>query len=222
MGRKNRRRNKWLRRIVFFILVILVLIIVSHLYYTFTYPLSYRGLIKKYANEFNIDPYLISAIINVESNFNKDALSPKDARGLMQITTSTGEWGAKELNINNFTLDLLYDPEINIQIGTWYLKQLGKEFDNNLQLMLAAYNGGSGNVNKWLKNQEYCEDGKTLKKIPFKETEEYVEKVLKNYQVYKRIYQNVFNENMVEDKGDYLYFFHNFKKIVKSLMFIIN
>jgi len=158
------KRNRLFKNATFLLIVFLIVIVVSNLYYRFTYPLSYKSLINNYAKEYNIDPYLIAAIINVESNFNKNALSSKEARGLMQISASTGEWAARDLNIENFDLDLLFEPEINIRIGTWYLDQLTKEFGDNTQLILAAYNGGSGNVNKWLKNQEYCDDGVSLKK----------------------------------------------------------
>ncbi|MDD7183325.1 transglycosylase SLT domain-containing protein, partial [Peptostreptococcus porci] len=71
----------------------------------------------------------------------------------------------------------------------YYLKKLESQFDGNLTLMIAAYNGGSGNVRKWLKNPQYSSDGVTLENIPFKETSGYTKKVLKNYELYKKIYQ---------------------------------
>lgn len=184
------KRNRLFRRATFLLFLFIILIIISSVYYKFTYPLSYKGFINKYAEEYNIDPpYLVAAIINVESNFNKNALSPpKEARGLMQISAITAEWAARDLNIKNFQLDLLYEPEINIRIGTWYLDQLSQEFGDNIQLILAAYNGGSGNVSKWLKDENYCQDGKNLKKIPFKETEQYIDKVLKKTTIFIKDY----------------------------------
>ncbi|MBW4827266.1 MAG: lytic transglycosylase domain-containing protein [Clostridiaceae bacterium] len=154
--------------------------------------MNYKKYIHVYSQKYNIDPYLVAAIINVESDFEKDACSKKDARGLMQVSPTTGNWAAKELNLKDFTLESLYDPEINIMIGSWYLNVLNEEFDGNLPLVLAAYNGGSGNVNKWLKDSRYSEDGKSLKHIPFKETSDYVEKVLDNYEKYKKIYSGTF------------------------------
>ena len=214
------KRNRLFRRFKFLLFLFIILIIISNVYYKFTYPLSYKGLIHKYAKEYNIDPYLVAAIINVESNFNKNAISPKEARGLMQISATTGEWAARDLNIENFHLDLLYEPEINIRIGTWYLDQLNREFGDKIQLILAAYNGGSGNVNKWLQDENYCEDGESLKKIPFKETEQYIEKVLKNQNIYKRLYKGEFNGEMEENEPYFLQFFIRFKKIIKNLMII--
>lgn len=165
-----------------------------------------------------MDPYLVAAIINVESNYDKDAISPKSARGLMQISSTTGYWAAEALKIEDFDLDLLFDPEINIMVGTWYLDVLSKEFDNNLQLILAAYNGGSGNVKKWLTNNEYCEDGAYLKKIPFKETEQYVEKVLKNVKVYKTLYKDELDKPAIHEENNFLAVVHNLRKVIKSLV----
>ncbi|AFS78006.1 lytic transglycosylase-like protein [Gottschalkia acidurici 9a] len=152
------------------------------------YPIKYQDYIKKYSKEYNIDPLFVASIIKVESKFDKDAQSIKNARGLMQIASITGEWAAKEIGIENYNDDLLYDPEVNIRIGCWYIDKLRKQFNNNLQLVVAAYNGGSGNVSKWLKDERYSEDGKMLKKIPFKETDEYVDKVFNSYEKYNEIY----------------------------------
>ena len=166
------------------ILIVLLLVGATMVYMKITYPLGYLDLIKKYSKEYNVDPYLVAAIINVESRYDKEAISSKKARGLMQISPTTGEWAAQELAIEDFTLEKLFEPEINIIIGTWYLKVLSEEFDNNLQLILAAYNGGSGNVSKWLGNKDYSKDGLVLSKIPFKETEEYIKKVERNLKIY--------------------------------------
>lgn len=214
MGRKNRL----LKSAIILLLIFVIVILLSNIYYRLTYPLSYKGLINQYSKEFDIDPYLIAAIINVESNFDKKALSPKEARGLMQITPITGEWAARELSIEDFQVDLLYNPDINIQIGAWYLDQLGREFNQNLQLVLAAYNGGSGNVSKWLENEEYCEDGENLKKIPFEETDKYIDKVLKNHKIYKNLYKDKFNGEMDEDSNSLLYFFHNLRSLIKNFL----
>lgn len=215
------RINRLLKGIAILLIVFFIVVFATNLYYKVSYPLYYKKLINLYAKKYNIDPYLIAAIINVESNFNKNALSPKDARGLMQIAPTTGEWAAETLDINGFNLELLFEPEINIRIGTWYLDLLTKEFGNNIQLILAAYNGGSGNVSKWLKNEEYSEDGKYLKKIPFQETEQYIERVLKNYQIYKTLYKGEFNGNAGDMEPYFLQLFHNFRKIVKSFIAII-
>ena len=93
-------------------------------------------------------------------------------------------WGAEELNLKNVDI---FDPETNIRLGCWYLSKLYKEF-GKLDLVIAAYNGGSGNVKKWLENNEYSKDGENLHDIPFKQTSKYVEKVKNNYEHYNKIY----------------------------------
>ncbi len=149
------------------------------------YPTEYSEYVEKYSKEYKVDKYLIYSIIKTESKFNPDAVSSKGASGLMQITEQTALWASRELDIKNVNMR---DPETNIRMGTWYLHRLNKEFKGDLNLMISAYNGGSGNVRKWLKSSEYSSDGKSLTQIPFKETSQYTEKVLKNYRKYKEIY----------------------------------
>lgn len=152
------------------------------------YPVRYKEYVFKYAQIHNIDPYLAYAIIKAESGFNPDATSRKYAKGLMQITDETGSWGAKSLKIENFTSDRLYEPSTNINIGCWYLAKLMDEFDGDIDLVVAAYNGGSGNVNKWLKDKSFSDSGYNLERIPFKETEKFLKKVKNYYSAYKSIY----------------------------------
>lgn len=200
--------NHKIKKFFICILIAVLLFISIKLVVKIIYPINYENYIKKYSQHYNIDSHLVAAIINVESKYDTFAVSKKDARGLMQISPTTGNWASEKIDIQDFTLESLYDPEINIRIGCWYLSVLTDEFNGNLQLILAAYNGGSGNVNKWLKDDRYSEDGKSLNYIPFKETSDYVEKVLKNYEMYKKIYKNTFD---MESSSRY-----NFKKNIKS------
>ena len=175
------------------ILTILIAVLIAYFGFMFAmkkyvYPYKYAEYVDKYSEEYELDPYLVLAVIKTESNFDKSAVSKKDAKGLMQIMDTTGEWVAKELDINYFLTSMLFDPELNIRMGCWYLKNLEKEPDDNLDLVLAAYNGGSGNVNKWLNHEEYSEDGETLDYIPFPETKKYVDKVKANYNIYNYLY----------------------------------
>ena len=102
----------------------------------------------------------------------------------MQIGDSTRDWAIEELEMTEADI---FEPEDNIRIGCWYLSKLYREF-GNLDLVITAYNGGSGNVKKWLANQKYSKDGENLHTIPFKETSSYVDKVKHNYEMYKKIY----------------------------------
>ncbi|HEX2924864.1 MAG TPA: lytic transglycosylase domain-containing protein [Ruminiclostridium sp.] len=152
------------------------------------YPLKYTGYVEKYSREYNLDKHMVYAVIKAESSFNSQAVSPRDAKGLMQIMDSTGDWAAKKMNIKHFDPSMLLEPETNIRIGCWYLSYLLKQFHNNTVLALAAYNAGSGNVSKWLKDPEISADGKNLSIIPFQETENYVGRIQKYYKMYKKLY----------------------------------
>lgn len=152
------------------------------------YPIKYANYIKKYSVEYNFNPYVIAAVIKTESNFDKDARSKKNAIGLMQMTPSTAEEVSKKMGIKDFEVEMLYDPELNISMGCWYLNDLREEFGANMELILAAYNGGRGNVKKWLKDEEKSKDGQNLHYIPFEETDKYIKKVKVNYNIYKYLY----------------------------------
>lgn len=153
------------------------------------YPLKYSDYVFTYAKLNNLDPYLVFSIIKAESNFKPDAISHKSARGLMQISEKTGKWGAERLDLKDFTVEKLYDPQVNISIGCWYLDKLKKEFNGDMDLIIAAYNGGSGNVAGWLKDRNLSNSGVSLERIPFKETENFVKKVKEFHGVYQSLYE---------------------------------
>jgi len=176
----------------FSILLLVILIIEIGNIVKILFPLNYAELISKYSRKYNLNPYLISAVIKTESNYNPRAQSAKNAFGLMQITPATAEWAAKEMKLNNYKNENLLDPEYNINMGCWYLDNLKKEFNDNMDLVLAAYNGGRGNVEKWLADSEHSNDGVNLHYIPFKETDKYIKRVKVNYNIYKFLYKNTF------------------------------
>ncbi len=159
--------------------------------YKLRYPTDYEEFVLKYSDMYDVDEYLVYSIIRSESNYTKDAVSNKGAIGLMQIMPDTGMWVAEKLKIENFTPEDLFDTEKNIMIGVWYFKYLLDKFNGEVSLAVAAYNAGPTNVNKWLSQEEYSEDGQQLDVIPFEETRKYEQKVMNNYAMYKRIYQGV-------------------------------
>lgn len=210
--------GKVLKRITVLCVIIVIVYFAFRMYFMINYPLSYQTLIKKYSEKYDVDPYLVAAIINVESKFDKNAVSNKNARGLMQIAPITGKWASEELNIDDFDVDDLFDPELNIMIGSWYLNVLSQEFDNNLQLILAAYNAGSGNVVRWLQNKMYSEDGKSLMIIPFNETKDFVKKVQKNISIYKILYEDEFAYEISNKENYLVLFMNNLRKVIKSFV----
>ena len=174
---------------IFFILAIIIILFTSLIIEKNTinkilYPRKYSEYVQKYSKEFGLDENLVYSVIKVESKFRKDAISHKGAKGLMQISDITRGWAKEELNLGEINI---FDPETNIKIGCWYLSKLYKEF-GRLDLVIAAYNGGSGNVRKWLNNYTYSKDGKSLDLIPFEETSTYVKKITKNYKMYNKLY----------------------------------
>jgi soluble lytic murein transglycosylase len=177
--------------ITLFVTAVLIVVLINSATWLskIVFPIYHKDLIFRYSREYDVDPYLIAAIIKSESKFYHKATSRKDARGLMQISPITGVWAAEMLGIENYNPERLYEPEINIMIGCWYVHMLEKEFGGNLENMVAAYNGGSGNVTRWLTDKRYSSDGKSLDHIPFGETRNYVEKVIYNYRVYSYLYK---------------------------------
>lgn len=170
------------------------------------YPLHYEKEIVQASEEFNIDSVLIASVINAESRFRVDAVSPKGAVGLMQVKPSTAEWVVKQLVktsaeiqfASNNEVDIkkimynektktgeLLDPATNIRIGTYYLSYLLKKFDN-LKTALCAYNAGESVVRNWLTNPEYSLDNVNLVKIPYKETSRYIENIYLNLKTYSK------------------------------------
>lgn len=152
------------------------------------YRTDYSEYVYKYSEENGIDPLLIFAIIKAESNFNKDVTSKSGAMGLMQLMEETAKEVALNKNISDFTKENLYKEEINIMLGTTYFKQLLKRY-NNIEIALTAYNAGIGIVDNWVKNGIIKEDGTNIENIPYKETNIYVRKILRDYKIYKELYE---------------------------------
>lgn len=185
--------KKFLRRMVVFFIVIAVGVFGLNIAAKKVFPLEYKDLVLKYAQKNRLDPVMVFSLIRAESNFDPLATSHRNARGLMQIIDSTGVWVAEKMGIEQFDIQSLYDPETNIKIGCWYLANLRSEIyeysgETNNELILAAYNGGIGNVQKWLGDKQYSSSGKTLEKIPFKETENYIKRINCYYWIYERLY----------------------------------
>lgn len=176
------RNRKLILLIIFLIAVFLAKEIVYQLF-----PIKYTEHILKYSTEYQIDPYLLAAIIKAESGFDKDAASNKGAVGLMQLTEPTAIWIAESSGNEEFSTDELYDPETSIKMGTWYLDNIRKEFGST-ETILAAYNAGRGNVRKWIDKALISEDQEGYSDIPFEETKNYIEKVLINQKIYKLLY----------------------------------
>ena len=192
-GKKKKKMKVWkkiLISIVSFLIIINALFLGAVYYGGVNYPVNYLEEIQKYSNEYGVDPKVVLAIMRVESNFKSDATSKVNAKGLMQILPDTAKHVAKLLNIDANSIDL-NDAETNIKIGTYYIKYLMQNF-SNMDTVYAAYNGGIGNVNTWLKDSKYSSDGVSLYNIPSSETKHYVNKVNKALKAYEILYGKEF------------------------------
>lgn len=145
-------------------------------------PVKYQAEIDKYAEKFSLEPELLAAIIYVESRFDNSSKSIKGAVGLMQLMPSTALWIADKLEYNNFSLEDLNNPELNIKFGSWYFSYLYHKFDNNLIQAIAAYNAGEKNVRKWIAEGW---EGDISQSLPFYETDNFVRRVISTKDYYK-------------------------------------
>jgi len=188
----NTKLIKTLIIIVLILLLILVLtkiLKVQNIILKMIYPLEYSEHVYKYSEEYDLDPLLSFAIIKAESNFDKNAISTSNAIGLMQLLEKTAEEIALEdLGMETFKKEDLYNPELNIRIGLKYFSNLLKEYNYSYNLALAAYNGGTGNVQKWIEQEIISKTGENIENIPFKETNNYVRKINRNYKIYQELY----------------------------------
>jgi len=142
------------------------------------YPLEYEHIVRGHAENYELDPALVAAVIYRESKFDPDARSSSGAIGLMQLLPDTAEGIALLTGGSRFDVDDLYDPEINVRYGSFYLRRLLRKYGDE-RLALAAYNAGQANVDEWR-----AEGGE----IQFPETREYVEDVLEAREIYARAY----------------------------------
>ncbi len=156
-----------------FCLVLLVLIVIL----IPSYPIKYKSEVIKYAHNYNLDPELVMALMYAESGFDSNAVSKKGAIGLMQIMPLTAEWIASELNDKGFDL---FEVDTNIRYGCFYLNYLYGKFNDKI-LVLCAYNAGESRVREWLDKMEINKDN-----IPFTETKNYVNRVLKLEKYYSK------------------------------------
>ena len=176
------------------VLWIVILLFIAYCALSILFPVKYADQILKYSEKYDLEPGLVCAIINTESGFDPAAESHKGARGLMQLMPATIDWAVENMGIENFSYADIEDPDVNIDIGCWVLNFLAKQFNNNEELMAAAYNAGSGNVTKWLGDTKYSADGEYLDYIPYKETENYVKKVM----LYEKVYKIILRTDLYE------------------------
>lgn len=184
--------TKLLKRLIIFVVIIGIVVSICNyknirnLILKKIYVKKYNEYVEEYSNQYKLDSNLVYAIIKAESDFKEDAISNRSAKGLMQIMDATATDIAKVLNMD-FDDKKILNPKYNIMFGTKYISMLIDKYEN-IPLALAAYNAGSGNVDKWIKEGILNGNGDNIENIPFKETNNYVRKILRDYQIYIQIY----------------------------------
>jgi soluble lytic murein transglycosylase len=153
------------------------------------FPLPYRSDVVRAAEERNLDPFLLAGLIRQESEFYPQALSPAKAYGLMQVRPATGRLFARKAGVSAFTARTLYQPAANLKIGSSIFRSMLDQQEGSIERTLAAYNAGPGRVTRWRAFGEFREPAEFVESIPFTETRDYVQAVLRNAEMYRRLYQ---------------------------------
>lgn len=186
-------RKKCTRRVLAMLLPLVLLLGGVGVYFGYQtyertlYPLRYQEIVNRYAEQYDLPPSLLYAVIRTESHFQEDAVSRVGAKGLMQLMDTTYEWIQTKIPGEAEPLSRIFEPEINIRCGAKVLDVLHDLFSEP-ETAIAAYNAGNGTVSKWLKDERYSADGKTLKDIPYTETAHYVERVVEAQKRYQELY----------------------------------
>jgi soluble lytic murein transglycosylase len=156
-------------------------------YWHILYPEPYWETIKAESAKNNLDPYLVASLIRQESEFNPSAVSYANAYGLMQLLPSVGKSMAHEEGMPHFQTFQLLDPETNIRLGTRYLRQMLDHFNGTVEYALAAYNAGDNRVTDWQADGPYQGMDEFVESIPFTQTRDYVQAILRNQETYRAI-----------------------------------
>ena len=152
------------------------------------YPMTYAPEIRAAAAEFSLDPAYVASVVLAESSFDAEAVSSVGAIGLMQIMPATGEWIAGKLEDEPFDVQRLYQPEVNLRYGCWYLRFLLDRYDEDMYTASTAYHQGQGRVDQWLEDPQYSQDGRTLTAISSAVTDTYVNRIMESYANYQELY----------------------------------
>jgi soluble lytic murein transglycosylase len=156
-------------------------------YWEALFPKPYWPDLKKFSSQNALDPYLVASLIRQESEFNPGAVSRANALGLMQLLPKVGSAVAKQEKLKNFSSAELFTPEVNLQLGTRYFREMVDKF-GAFEYALAAYNAGSNRVDDWMGQGKYRDPQEFVESIPFTETREYVQAILRNANVYRQLY----------------------------------
>jgi soluble lytic murein transglycosylase len=157
-------------------------------YWEALFPRPYWADVKRYSVENRLDPYLVASLIRQESEFNPVAVSHANAVGLMQLLPKTGKVVAREVSLKHYKASQLYTPVVNLELGTRYFRGMVDKFGGTIEYALAAYNAGSDRVEEWMGEGPYRDTAEFVESIPFTETRDYVQAIVRNAGMYRQIY----------------------------------
>jgi soluble lytic murein transglycosylase len=157
-------------------------------YWEALFPRPYWPDLKKYSLANQLDPYLVASLIRQESEFNPLAVSRANAVGLMQLLPKTGKLVAHQESLKRYNPSELFTPTVNLQLGTRYFRGMVDKFGGSFEHALAAYNAGSDRVEDWMGQGPYRDSPEFVESIPFTETREYVQAIMRNANVYRQLY----------------------------------
>jgi soluble lytic murein transglycosylase len=161
---------------------------VPDIYWQLLFPKPYWPDLVSNSQRNNLDPFLVASLIRQESEFNAGAVSKANAYGLMQLLPSVGKAEAKKAGIKHFNANQLLNPTTNLQLGTMNLKQVLDRFGGQAEYALAAYNAGDVPIRQWLSSNDYKDVPEFVESIPYTETREYVQAILRNREMYRALY----------------------------------
>ncbi|MBV9504817.1 MAG: lytic transglycosylase domain-containing protein, partial [Acidobacteriia bacterium] len=153
------------------------------------FPMPFHDALIESARARGLDPFLVAGLIRQESEFNPQALSRANAYGLTQVRPVTGREYARRAGVAGFTNRILFEPAANLKIGTTVLRSMLDQNSGSLEQTLAAYNAGPARAAEWRAWSTYREPAEFVEAIPFTETREYVQAVLRNADIYRRLYR---------------------------------
>jgi soluble lytic murein transglycosylase len=157
-------------------------------FWTLAFPMPYRTELERFSKQNGLDPFLVAGLIRQESEFDPKVVSYANARGLTQIEPSTGRELSRRLKLQPYSTAKLFQPAYNLQLGTFYLQSLTAQTGGRVEAALAAYNAGLSRARAWLTWGEFQEQAEFIETVPFAQTRNYIQTVLRNADVYRRIY----------------------------------
>lgn len=190
MARNNKKRSRLISVLIGIVLILVGFLLVNPFVDHWIYPIKYKNHIFDSAQLTGVDPFLVMAIIRVETKFNPYKESHAGAEGLMQLMPDTVKLAVTKGMAPPLSEEYVMEPAVNIQIGSWYLSLLRKQFQGNEAAAIAAYNAGPGNVRKWMREGTWDGTRHNLSHIPFGETRNYVKRVYYFYEKYTNLHNH--------------------------------